>query len=183
MTFNVNLFAGAMALDGARPSHFQVNITNPVNGSGDIQIPFMCKAAQIPPANITPIVVKYFGRDIKFAGNRTFDDWNVTMYNDEDFQVRNALEEWSNAINSFQGNLRELGSASASLYKTDAQVTQMSKTGVPVRTYNFVGLFPTLISPIELSWDSADQIEEYQVTFSYDYWEVSGGITGDAGGK
>jgi hypothetical protein len=183
MAFNVNLFKGAMKLGGARPSLFQVNITNPVAGGADIQVPFMCKAASLPPSSITAIPVKYFGRDIKFAGNRTFEDWQVTVLNDEDFAIKDNLEKWHNSINSLQGNLRSFGSASPALYKSQAQVTQFGKTGVPLRVYNFVGLFPTLISPIELSWDTADAIEEFQVSFSYDYWEVTGGVTGDAGGN
>ena len=182
MAFNINLFQGAMRLGGARPSLFQVNITNPANGAGDITTPFMVKAAQIPASVINNIPVKYFGRDVNFAGNRTFEPWTVTILNDEDFIVRNALEEWSNSINSLQGNLRTLGAASPVLYKANAQVTQFSKTGVPIRVYNFVGIYPTNISAIDLSWDTADAVEEFTCEFTYDYWEVSGGITGNAGG-
>lgn len=182
ISFNINEFKGAMALGGARPSLFQVNITNPVNGIGDIKIPFTAKATSIPASNITPIEQFYFGRPMKFAGNRTFDDWEVTIINDEDFIVRNALEEWTNAINSFEGNLRSLGSSSPVQYKSNAQVTQFGKTGAPIRVYNFVGIFPTVVGSIDLGWDQTDAFEEFAVTFAYDYWEVSGGVTGDAGG-
>lgn len=178
MAFNVNLFQGAMKLGGARPSLFQVNITNPVSGGADIQVPFMVKATQIPESTVASIPVKYFGRDVKFAGQRTFPDWTTTVINDEDFAIRNALEQWSNSINTHQGNLRALGSASPVLYKSTAQVTQFSKTGIPVRVYNFIGLWPVTIGTIELSWDSADAIEEFPVTWAFDYWTVSGGITG-----
>ena len=92
------------------------------------------------------------------------------------------MEEWTNSINSFQGNLRTLGAASPVLYKSNAQVTQFSKTGVPIRVYNFVGVYPSSVQAIEVSWDTADAIEEFVVEFTYDYWEVSGGITGNAGG-
>ena len=182
MAFNVNLFQGALKFGGARPSLFQVNITNPVNSTGDVMVPFMAKTTQTPGSNITPLVLKYFGRDVKFAGQRTFEDWTVTIINDEDYGIRDALEDWANSINSGQNNLTKLGSSSPALYKSDAQVTQFSKTGVPVRVYNFVGVFPTVIAPIDLSWDTADAIEEFAVTFAYDYFEVSGGITGNAGG-
>lgn len=182
MAFNINLFQGAMKLGGARPSLFQVNITNPADGAGDITTPFMVRTAQIPASTITPIPVSYFGRPVNFAGNRTFEPWTVTILNDEDFTIRNAMETWSNSINSLQGNLRTLGAASPVLYKANAQVTQFSKTGVPIRVYNFVGLFPNIISAIELDWANPDAVQEYQVTFVYDYWEVSGGITGNAGG-
>lgn len=180
MAFNIELFKGAMKLGGARPDKFQVNITNPVNGVGDIQVPFMCKASRLPPSTLTTIPLKYFGRTVNFAGVREFPDWTVTLFNDEDFAIRNAMEAWHNAINSPAGNLRQLDNASPLLYKSDASVTQFSKTGVPLRIYKFKGLFPSEIGEIALDWENGEQIETYDVTFKYDYHEISGGVTGNA---
>ena len=182
MAFNVNEFAGALKAGGARPSLFQVQITNPINGVADAQVPFLCKAAQIPESTVSSIDVPYFGRQIKLAGTRTFAEWSPTIINDEDFAIRNAMEQWSNAINSFQGNLNNAGGTAPSLYKANAQVTQFSKTGEILRIYNFVGIFPTAVAAIDLGWENGDAIEEFGVTFAYDYWEVSGGTTGNAGG-
>ena len=109
MAFNINLFAGALKLGGARTSLFQVNITNPANGAADIQVPFLARAAQIPAATIAPLDVPYFGRNLRLAGNRSFADWTATIINDEDMEIRNAMEEWSNTINGFQTNLRKFG--------------------------------------------------------------------------
>jgi hypothetical protein len=182
MAFNVNEIRSQLTLGGARNSLFQVTIQNPANGVADIKVPFLVKAAQIPASTLGTIEVPYFGRKIRLAGDRTFADWTVTVINDEDFLIRNAMEQWSNQIQSLQGNLRTFGGASPSLYKAQAQVTQFSKTGVPIRTYQFSGIYPSNIAPIELDWNATDTIEEFQVTFQYDYWEVSGGITGNAGG-
>jgi len=182
MAFNVNEFAGALVGGGARNSLFKVDIQNPINGGNDIQVPLLCRAAQIPASTLTPIEVPYFGRRIKIAGNRTFAEWTVTILNDEDFALRNAMEQWTNSINSFQGNLRTTGGASPTLYKSSAQVTHYGKDGQELRIYNFIGLFPTEIGAIDLSWDGGDAIEEFTATFQYDYWEVSGGQTGNAGG-
>jgi hypothetical protein len=182
MAFNVNEIRSQLTLGGARQSLFQVTIQNPANGVADIKVPFLVKAAQIPASTLGTIEVPYFGRKIRLAGDRTFDAWTVTVINDEDFLIRNAMEQWSNQIQSLQGNLRTFGGASPLLYKAQAQVTQFSKTGVPIRTYNFNGIYPSDISAIDLAWDSTDAIEEFTVTFQYDYWEVSGGITGNAGG-
>jgi len=181
MAFNVNDFAGALKGGGARPSLFQVQITNPINGVADIQVPFMVKGAPIPAASIAALEVAYFGRQIKLAGNRTYAEWSPTIINDEDFAIRNAMEQWSNAINSFQGNLNNAGGSAPNLYKANAQVTQYSKTGEVLRVYDFIGIFPSEVSPIDLNWET-DGIEEYTVTFQYDYWQVSGGSTGNAGG-
>ena len=182
MAFNINEIKSQMLFDGARPALFQVTIQNPANSVADIKVPFMCEAAALPAVEFGQVAVPYFGRQIKLAGDRTYADWTVTIINDEDFLIRNAMEEWSNKINSFQGNIRAFGSASPLLYKSQAQVIQYSKTGVPVRTYQFNGIFPTAISEIGLNWATQNEIERFTVTFAVDYWEVSGGITGNAGG-
>jgi len=180
MAFNIQEIRSQLALGGARNSLFQVQIANPANGAGDIKVPFMVKAAQIPASTLGMIEVPYFGRKIKIAGDRTFAEWTVTVINDEDFLIRNAMEQWMNTINSHAGNIREFGSASPLLYKSNAQITQFSKTGVPIREYTFNGMFPVEVSPIEMAWETTDAIEEFTVTFQYDFWEVSGGVTGNS---
>jgi hypothetical protein len=182
MAFNINDIRSNLSLGGARGNLFQVTFNNPANAVADIKVPFLVRAAQIPESSIGVVEVPYFGRRIRLAGDRTFGDWAVTVINDEDFLIRNAMEEWSNRINSLQTNIRSFGSAAPLLYKSTAEVTQFSKTGVPIRTYKFNGIFPSSITSIDLNWADTDSIEEFSVTFQYDWWEVSGGITGNGGG-
>lgn len=177
MAFNINEMRSQLVYGGARQNLFQVRINNPANASGDLKTPFMVQAAQIPESQLGVIPVFYFGRQMKLAGDRTFGDWTVTIINDEDFLIRNAMEEWSNRINRLERNVREIGR-----YKSNATVIQYGKDGSPIREYKFDGIFPSVISPIELDWGNTDQIESFQVTFSYDYWTVSGGSTDRAGG-
>jgi hypothetical protein len=171
-----------LALGGARPTLFQVQFFNPATSVADVKVPVMVNAASLPASTLGTINVPYYGRVVKMAGDRTYDPWNVTIINDEDFLVRDALETWSTAINSAEGNVRGFGTSASSAYKSDAIVTQFSKTGVAIRQYTFIGIYPSQISPIELNWGAMDQLESFQVTFQYDYWEVTGGITGNAGG-
>jgi hypothetical protein len=177
MAFNINDMRGQLTGGGARPSLFQVQITNPINGAGDFKVPFMVKASTLPASTIAPIEVPYFGRKIKVAGARTFETWSVTVINDEDFVIRNSMEQWMNSINSHIGNLRETGSSSPNAYKAQAQVTQFGKTGNIIREYQFNGLFPTSVSTIDVNWET-DAIEEFTVEFQYDWWSISGGNTG-----
>lgn len=180
MAFNINDLRSQLTFGGAKSTLFQVQITNPiVGGIADIKIPFMVKASTIPSSTINSIDVPYFGRKIKVAGDRTFEPWRVTVINDEDFLVRNAMEAWMSAINTHEGNL---SAATGPLqYKAQAQITQFSKSGVPLRVYNFNGLFPTEVAAMNMSWEENDRIEEFDVTFAYDWWNVSGGVTGDGG--
>jgi len=178
MAFNVNEFAGALKGGGARPSLFQVQITNPINGAADAITPFMVKASNIPASTLTTIEQGYFGRKIKLAGTRTFADWTTSIINDEDFSIRNALEQWSNAINTHAGNINAAGGSAPNLYKSTAQVTHYGKTGEILRVYDFVGLYPLDVQAITVDWDTADSVEQFDVTWAYDYWQVSGGTTG-----
>lgn len=175
MAFSVNEFKSQLVGGGARPSLFQVQITNPILGVADFRVPFMCKAAALPASNLGSYTVPYFGRQVKYAGDRTFEEWTATIINDEDFAVRNAMEAWSNAINSHVSNTRALPQD----YKSDAIITQYGKDGTTLRTYNFQGLYPLTISTIDMSWETVDTIEEFTVSFEYDLWTVSGGTTGN----
>jgi hypothetical protein len=183
MAFSVNEIKAQLTLGGARQSLFNVQFTNPANGVADIKVPFLAKAASIPEVRLGNIAIPYYGRKINLAGDRTYDPWNVTIINDEDFLIRNALEQWSNAINSFEGNIRTIGGSSPLLYKSDATVSQFDKSGNVIRAYIFHGIYPSDISSIDLDWEATDRIEEFRVTFTYDFWEVySGSSTGNAGG-
>jgi hypothetical protein len=178
MAFSVTEFASqGLPFGGARSSLFEVDIQTPAGiPNVNDRIRFTCRAAQIPAATINNINVNYFGREIKVAGNRTFAEWTPTILNDEDFQVRDAMEAWSNSINSFRSNLRDPALATLAGYRTDATVIQYGKTGNVLRRYKFVNLYPTEVSTIDLAWDS-DAIQEFTVTFQYDYWEA---VTGTA---
>ena len=176
MAFNVAEFRANMIGDGARPNLFSVSLVFPTlaeNGAlAGQKVNFMAKAAQLPGSTIGTVPVFYFGREMKFPGNRTFADWTLTIINDEDFAIRNSLESWMNAINSHATNVRSGAAATSTGYSVDASVTQYGKTGNELKKYNFVGMFPLDLAPIDLDWGSNDAIEEYSVTFAYQHWET-----------
>lgn len=178
MAFNINEIKSQLVYGGARNSLFSVQFANPVNSAGDLKVPFLIKASSLPESSLGNIQVPYFGRKINVAGDRTFSPWRVTVMNDEDFLIRNAMETWSTAINSLEGNINTLSTSSPALYKVDASVTQYSRTGAIIRVYTMVGAYPVDVEGIGMDWGSTDQIEEFNVTFMYDNWFVSGGNTG-----
>jgi hypothetical protein len=175
MPFNVSEFASAgLPFGGARPSLFSVIIDTP-SGVPNVgaRTSFTCRAAQIPQSSVGVIEQAYYGRRIKIAGTRTFANWRVDILNDEDFQVRAAMEIWSNAINTHQSNLRAPNLATTASYRTTATVTQYAKTGEALRTYRFVNIFPTEVGAIDLAWENGEQVETFPVEFAYDYWDLT----------
>ncbi|MEK9799752.1 MAG: hypothetical protein VW647_02560, partial [Alphaproteobacteria bacterium] len=97
-------------------------ISRPANVD-EVGIRKAAKASSIPASTVGQIEVPYFGRKVKMAGNRTFENWQVTVLNDEDFLVRNAFEKWSSFINSHENNLRDssvIGEQGLASYRTVA---------------------------------------------------------------
>jgi hypothetical protein len=180
MAFAISGFTETLKGDGARPNLFKVVMTNIPNQQGSA-LTFLAKSAQLPGSTLGIVPLFYQGREVKFAGNRTFADWTITIINDENFFVRNAFEKWMNGINSHATNLRNasmnniIPNASAGTqinYQIDAEVWQYGKSDDtnPIKKYNFVGMFPVDLSPIDLDWGTNDTIEEFTVTFAYQYW-------------
>jgi hypothetical protein len=174
MPFNISAFkSNGLVYGGARPSLFNVFMSVPAGlGLDNVSVDkfrFVCKTAELPESVISSIEVPYFGRRIKVAGERSFADWSVSVINDEDFSVRAMFEAWSNALNRLVSNVRDPAIA-AEQYKVDLDIVQYGKDGGVIRSYQLIGAFPTQISGIALSWESASAIEEFTVNFAYDYW-------------
>lgn len=127
------------------------------------------KAAALPEATVAEIEVGYFGRRIKVAGERAFQDWQVTVINDENWVMRAMLEAWSNGINRLEANIRDL-KFDVEKYKADCVVRQFSKTGVEIRSYRMIGAWPSQVAAIGLDWDQGNAIEYFACTWAYDYW-------------
>jgi hypothetical protein len=102
------------------------------------------------------------------AGDRTFEPWTVTILNDTDFVIRNAMERWMNGINGHQSNT---GLVNPVDYQADLIVEQLDRDGESVKTYNFRGCFPTNVSAIDVNYETNDVIEEFTVDFQVQYWE------------
>jgi len=161
---------------GARPSLFQVMLAQDIDAADGFpapslaKLPFLCRAASLPAMVVSPIRVPYFGRHIKVAGNRDFEDWTITIFNDEDFALRDIFEAWNDDINTLQGNIRLPAYNEESDYKSDFTVQQFDKEGNVIRAYDMLGAWPTRISAIDLDWEAQNQVEVFQIVFSYDYW-------------
>ena len=172
----ISQFKSQLIGGGARPNLFEVELTTLPAG---ISWPadnfrYMCKAAQLPASVIANIDIPFRGRIFKVAGDRTIEPWSITIINDEDFRIRKAMEEWVDLIAKLENNL---GATDPSAYMVNAKVFQLGRGSTPssqtnagdrnavLREYEFIDIFPTSVSSIDLSYDSSDTIEEFVVDF------------------
>ena len=183
---NISDFKSKLIGGGARPNLFEVELTtlpDGVTGWDADSFKFLCKAAALPAQNIASIDVPFRGRIFKVAGDRTIDTWTVTVINDEDFVLRNAFENWTQQIADLTTNL---GATDPSAYMTNAKVFQLGRgsskastdssgnENVVLKEYEFIDIFPTSVSAIDLSYDTGDTIEEYTVEFQVQSLNLAG---------
>ena len=169
MSLRVDDFKAKLKGGGARPNLFRATVNFPAYAGGDVELTsFMCTAAQLPASVMNVIEVPFRGRQLKIAGDRTFETWSPTIINDTGFEVRNALEKWMNGINGHSANT---GITNPVGYQADLLVEQLDKVGSVLKTYNFRGCFPINLSAIELSYDTVDTLEEFTAEFQVQYWE------------
>ena len=165
----VDDFKSKLVGGGARANLFKATLNFPSYAVGDVELTsFMCKAAQLPGSTINPIMVPFRGRQLQIAGDRVFEPWTVTIINDTDFSIRNSFERWMNGINQHNANT---GLTNPVEYQADMIVEQLNKEGESVKRYDFRGTFPTNVSPIEVSYDAENVIEEFTVELQVQYWE------------
>ena len=97
-------FKGRLSGGGVRANLFECEIAFPsivlptgvTESNLQDKIKFLVKASALPASTINPISVPFRGRELKIAGDRTFEPWSVTVINDTDFSVRGAFERWVN---------------------------------------------------------------------------------------
>jgi len=194
---SIDSFKSRLVQGGARPNLFEVEMDFPSGvGIFDEEIEntrhrMMIKGAQLPASNIAEVVVPFRGRQLKVAGDRRFDPWTITVINDGDFKLREAFERWSNFIVKVSDGS---GTINPSDYFADWIVNQLGRAStdlnvrgenngatLPVlRRYQMHGCWPSQVSPVELSYDTADVIEEFQVTLQVQWWEAYDGNSNDS---
>jgi len=168
---NLNTFVQKLAGGGARANQYEVSLTGGPFATELFQ--FLCRGAQIPAQTVGEIAVPYRGRQIYVAGDRTYDAWTVTVFADAAWHLRSRMEQWSNLINDM-GALT-VGSAQPASYYGEAVVRQLGRDDSVTNEYTLYQIWPVTVDAIDLAWDTNDAIEEFGVTWRFNYMTSTGG--------
>ena len=166
--FKANLIGG-----GARANQFRVTFNTPgaiATGLDTRKASFLIKAAALPGQTIGEIAIPFRGRNLYIAGDREFEVWETTVINDTDFNIRNAMERWLNAINDTVTNT---GLSNVADYTADLTVEQLDRDDTVLKSYILRNCMPQGTGAIELSYETANAIEEFTVTWRYSHFEAS----------
>ena len=169
--FKANLIGG-----GARSNQFRVTILPPSGiaiGLDVARTSILCKGSSLPQVELGTVELKYRGRTINIAGDRTTaaGTWDTIFYNDTDFMIRNALERWNNGINDLADNT---GITTPADYQSDLVVEQLDRDDTVLKSYVFRSAYPLSVGSIELNVATDNELETFEIQFRYQHFEASG---------
>ena len=177
--FNVSKLKTALAKGGARPSLFKFTVTGAPTTLTSLE--YFCQVSALPPLTVTPIEKMYFGRTVKIPGDIVFGDLSTTIYQTEAGTERLGVEKWMDLINGHVSNVSDLEDETADFmvkYSAQGTLTQYAKNGTDtLSTVDFIDMWPQAVTEIALSYDTASDIEQFDVTWSYNHYSVTIGST------
>jgi len=141
---------------------------------GQLSEALLVKASSLPGSSIPAVEVFHEGLAVKLAGDRVYDDWEVTCWLDKNAKLYKDVTKWADLANGSGANVN-VGGAAQSAYKFDIGIQMLDRTGAPIAgtDYKLAGAFPTTIGAVDLAHDSNDTAAEFAITFSYDYYTVA----------
>lgn len=171
----ISAFKAQMQGGGARANQFRVQLTFPGGVSGaaaaGTAAQFLCRSAQLPSSTMDDITSFYRGRPVHFAGERSFQPWTISVFNDTNFLIRNVMEKWHNlALNYNATN----GAMRPGDYQVDMEVHQLDRNDNIIKSYKFFDAYPIEVGQIALDFEANNQIEQFDLTFQYNYFTTTG---------
>lgn len=143
-----------------------------VTGFGlDENLEFFAQSSSLPASNIGTVEVPYQGRVIKIPGDRTFDEWTITVRDDNNATNRRAFEDWMAEANETISNV---GLNAVEGIKREGQIILMDRAGNDIIEYSIIGAWPSSVGELSVSWDENDSIATFDVTLQYDFFQRTG---------
>ena len=148
-------------------------VTAALGGNNNVnsQVSFLCKASKVPQSTLAINNAFYMGRPYKYPGDKSFNDWSITCYNDGSYGLRKAFEGWMNLINT---NRTNTGPNYMDGFMTDWTVTPLTREGIPIITYSLRSCWPSTMTEITLDMNAQTEPSTFDVTIAYQYFEVNG---------
>jgi len=156
------------------------------SGFSRVYLPFLCSAVNLPGLTLdTQDIYHYgYGYRSKMPTGQNFPDVTCTFYGDSRLLTQNFFTKWMQSVVNFNGSAPMNGTTTVNGaspfeiyykegekgYQTTIDVTVFDVRSEAMTTYKLHNAFPVSVSDVSLAWENTDQVYQFTVTFSYDYW-------------
>lgn len=174
---------------GTRANRFEVVGGFPtITGQGipGISVPtdetkFKIFATSLPKAEVGTIQVPYRGRLLNFAGDRSYGNWAVSVYDDNNTNsLWKAFNTWKELLDGHLTHTVVNNDFDYSTLQTNWTVNQLPLNGtptgtLPLRQIILKNCWPSQVSSLDFDMAKADQTI-FNVVLTFDWYEIKIGI-------
>jgi hypothetical protein len=179
-----NAFGG-----GTRANRFEVTGIFPTAsdfGVGPVSVganetKFKIFATSMPKAELGTIQVPYRGRLLNFAGDRSYGNWAVSIYDDNNTNnLWKAFNTWKELLDGHLTHQVANSDFDYSTLQRDWTVKQLPLNGqpsgtTPLRQITLKNCWPSQISSMDFDMAKADQTI-FNVVLTFDWYSIDTGI-------
>jgi hypothetical protein len=158
--------------DFARANLYRVvfNIEPNSKNNDKLHTELLAKAVNFPAFEMSKLEIKRMGEKFYLPASQSYGDLQLTVLSDDAYTPRRFLHAWLHDNNySAEENVFRKNS---NLSKSSVTVYQLDNKMNAIFGANFTHCFPSSIGEIQMSYDSADQLTEFPVTFSYSQYQI-----------
>ena len=153
--FDVNQHSRAGAIQSAE---------NKFNRNGSINI--KAHTVTFPQRALQTFEIKHNSMPFKIPYTSSYDPVTFTFYSDSDMDVRRYFDIWQASIMNFSNNTINFYNE----YVSDIKMYIENDRGEDVYGIVLIEAFPLGITPLDMSYSSANTLLNVATTFSYKYW-------------
>jgi len=161
---------------------------------------FHIRSASLPESTVGPIAINHRGRTVTYAGDRTYQPWQITILDDHDSSTSGgtsnlyrAFHDWHDRINSHGGNITTYPKVNGAtttnpnslwgnawtikLLPTNGEISVTSSSmtnALPGRTFKLFNVWPIAVGPLTLDMSQDNVLNSFAVTMVYSHYTYDG---------
>lgn len=159
-------YQAAQQLEFARDFQFQIRTLGPYTDNDLLYV----TTATLPGKEISNQQVPYMGLDFNIPGSVKYtgsNAWVLKFRCDEGLNIRNKAENWIKQIFDDEVSTGKYG-----VPVEQATMDLLGKDLQPVRRYNFVGVYPVSLGPINYDITGTGKPLDFDLTIAYQFWRL-----------
>ena len=166
---------------GTRPNRFRITGALPPGvGSagpspgGALFFDTHCIATTLPESIVGIIPIPFRGRVYKFAGDRTYNEWNITVMDDiTPKDTWGLFHNWSEQFNNHALNTATDRRQLAALCPEITCDLLDHNSDATLRTVRILNAWPVQVGPLTLDMNAANQLGTFTIQIAYTHYTIT----------
>jgi hypothetical protein len=178
--FEVILSIPSIMRDITNDNKLIVPIINKMSDYNINMVTFRAESVEIPGINLMAVDTNYLGVGprIKQAYNVVLSDCGISFINDAEGILEGFFHMWFNLMYNFaEDDDRTLNPTFTSNYRSDVccsiLILKYDDFGNLINKYTMINCIPTLITPMEYSWENKNKASKFKVKFNFTNFAIN----------